>query len=117
MKNQYWILGDWNKIKEEEQLKQKVLENESFSDQFEKFADISDKFVYLRCKLGKRTIVIELNISTGEKLLLTPLEEALYKDILRPETSDLFLDFISNQAKTLGYWPLREINFPESLNE
>ncbi|HEX2394249.1 MAG TPA: hypothetical protein VHI78_02830 [Bacteroidales bacterium] len=111
MRNQYWIVGDWNKIIEEEQLEQHALEN-SKTGSIEQFSDTSGKFIYCRRKLGKRTVIIEFNTSTGEKLLLTPLEEALGNDILRPEWSDVFLDFISKKSKVLGYWPLRQINLP-----
>jgi hypothetical protein len=113
MRNQYWIVGDWNKILEEEQIEQNTLEINKTEDYIERFSDISDKFIYCRRRLGKRTVIIEINSTTGEKLLLTPVEEALGEDILRPEWSDVFLDFISKKSKVLGYWPLREIDLPK----
>jgi len=112
MRNQYWIVGDWNKMIEEEHIEQNAFERSSSGNNLEQFSDVSQKFIYCRRKLGKRTVVIELNTATGEKLLLTPIEEALGNDILRPEWSDVFLDFISKKSKALGYWPLREINLP-----
>lgn len=113
MKNQYWILGDWDEVMGDH-CKKNIFEKNAEYQLYERFLNISNDYVYLRLVVDNRTIVIEQDVKTDKMLLLTPVEEALYKDILRPEISDVFLDFLSCQAKILGYWPLREINFPES---